>query len=201
MIQVIAAQPSDLDVLSGVIASAFHDLAASAWLIADQAARREIFPGYFKILIEHAFTCGLVYTTADRDAAALWVPVGSGPPAPPVRYAERLAAATVPWADRFAAFDAALESRHPAGTPHHYLVLLGVSPGRQGRGTGTALLEAHHRVLDRDSLPGYLEASSHRSRQLYLRHGYGDLGAPIDLAGGPGMFPMWRGPGPSDPRN
>lgn len=196
MIQVIAAKPGDLDRLSAVIADAFHDLPPSSWLIADEAARRQIFPGYFRILIVHAFTSGLVYTTAERDAAALWIPAAGGLPAPPARYAERLAAATGPWTDRFTAFDAALESRHPAGTPHHHLALLGVRPDRQGHGTGTALLQAHHRVLDHDSLSGYLEASSPRARQLYLRHGYRDLGPPIDLAGGPSLFPMWRGPGP-----
>jgi len=40
---VVRASPADLEVLSDLIATAFHDLAPSRWLIADPAARRAIF--------------------------------------------------------------------------------------------------------------------------------------------------------------
>ena len=81
---VVRADAADLDILSQVIADAFHDLAPSRWLIPDPAARREIFPGYFRILIEHAMANGVVHTTPDRTAAALWIPVrrGRASPAP-----------------------------------------------------------------------------------------------------------------------
>jgi len=45
--QVIRAGAADLGTLSQVIADAFHDLAPSRWLMADPAARRDIFPAYF----------------------------------------------------------------------------------------------------------------------------------------------------------
>jgi len=195
MTPVIRAQAADAGSLSALIAGAFHDLPPSRWLISDEAARREIFPGYFRLYIEHALASGVVYTTPGRDAAALWMPIGPEPPDPPDGYTERLLAATAPWTPRFVAFDAALDRRHPAGTPHHHLALLGVRPGRQGRGTGTALLESYHRMLDTEArAPAYLEASSRRNRSLYLRHGYADHGPPIRLPGGPLMYPMWREP-------
>ena len=62
--------------LSQVIADAFFDLAPCRWLIDDLAARREIFPGFFRMYVEHAMADGLVYTTAGRTAAALWIPTG-----------------------------------------------------------------------------------------------------------------------------
>ena len=99
-------------------------------------------------------------------------PPGPGPPARWPGYRQRLAAATAPWTGRFAVFDQALEAHHPAGVPHQHLAILAVRPGRQGRGIGTALLTARHRDLDRDGVPAYLEASSPRARDLYLRHGY-----------------------------
>ncbi len=191
---VVPADAADLRTLSQVIADAFHDLAPSGWLIADPAARAKIFPGYFRLYVEHAIAAGIVHITPGRAAAALWLRVGADPAGQPAGYAERLAAATSPWTNRFLAFDAALETRHPAGTAHHHLAILAVRPGRQGQGTGTALLHACHQALDRDGAPAYLEASDLRTRRLYLRHGYADHGPPIRLPDGPLMYPMWREP-------
>ena len=58
--------------------SAFHDLPQSEWLISDPDARRQILPGYFQLLIEHAMASGTVHTTAGHAAVALWIPVGRG---------------------------------------------------------------------------------------------------------------------------
>ena len=196
--QIVRASGADLVVLSEVIAEAFFDLPPSHWLVPDRAARREIWPGYFRIYVEHALAAGVVHTTPGRDAAALWLPVGKEPPAPPDGYAAALAKVTGPYVDRFVAFDAALDSRHPAGMAHHHLAILAVRPDQQGRGTGTALLAAYHHQLDSHiARPAYLEASSQRTRQVYLRHGYADLGPPIALPGGPPMFPMIRMPQPA----
>ncbi len=191
--QVIRAGPADLDTLSQVIADAFHDLAPARWLVADPAARAQIFPGYFRLFVEHALAHGVVHTTPGRTAAALWIPAGPDGAGPPAGYDARLRAATGPWAERFRDFDAALDGSHPAGVPHHHLAMMAVRPDRQGRGTGTTLLGRYHEILDRDvGVPAYLEASDLRTRRIYLRHGYADHGPPIRLPGGPLMYPMWR---------
>jgi GNAT superfamily N-acetyltransferase len=190
----VTAGPADADALSHVIADAFHDLPPSRWLIADPGERARIFPGFFRILVDWALADGAVTTTPDRDAAALWIPAGDQPPSPPPDYPDRIAAVAGPRASRFEAFDATLEEHHPAGSPHEWLAIIGVRPGRQGRGIGSALLSARHRDLDRDRRPAYLEAASPLARDLYLRHGY-DLrpGAPFHLPdGGPPMWPMLR---------
>jgi GNAT superfamily N-acetyltransferase len=194
--QVVRASAADLDALSQVIADAFHPLAPSRWLIADPAARRAILHAYFRIHAEHAITAGVIHTTPDRAAAALWLPTGPGTPGEPPGYAARLAAATAPWTGRFQTFDTALDARHLARVAHHHLALLAVRPDRQGQGTGTALLRAHHQALDRDGIPAYLEASDLRTRRIYLRHGYADHGPPICLPAGPMMYPMMREPRP-----
>ena len=191
---VLTADAADLDMLCAVIASAFHDLAPSRWLIADPVARRKVFPGYFRLYVEQALATGLAQCTADRTAAALWLPGGPAAPGPAPGYAARLAAATSPWTGRFVCFDGALEARHPVGIVHSHLAILAVRPDRQRHGLGTALLRARHQVLDSDGVPGYLEASDWATRRLYLRHGYDDLGPPIQLPGGPAMYPMWREP-------
>ncbi len=195
---VIRAGAADLDVLSHVIAGAFCDLAPSRWLIPGQAARRQVFPGYFRLYVERALARGVVHTTPGRTAAALWVPAGDQEAGPPDGYDARLAAVTGPWVSRFRIFDAALDRHHPAGTSHWHLAILAVRPDRQGRGTGAALLAVGHAVLDRvRGTPAYLEASSVRARDLYLARGYALLpGAPFHLPGdGPPLWPMWRQPG------
>jgi GNAT superfamily N-acetyltransferase len=190
---IVSAGAADLDLLGQVIADAFYGLPPSRWLIPDDAARRAVFPGYFRLLAEYALRDGVVQTTTGRTAAALWIPVGAAGPGHPADYPGRLAAVTGPWADRFAAFDAALAARHPAGIAHHHLAILAVRPDRQGCGTGTALLRSYHREIDRDpASPAYLEAADERTRRVYLHRGYADHGPPVRLPAGPRMFPMWR---------
>jgi GNAT superfamily N-acetyltransferase len=193
---VITAGPADADTLSDLIAKAFLYLPPSRWLIGDPAARRAVFPSYFRIYVEHALATGIVHTTPGRTAAALWLPVSARGPAPPARYDARLAAATGRWHTAFTAFDTALESHHPAGAAHHHLALLAVHPDHQGQGTGSLLLAAHHAALDHAGIPAYLEAATVRTRRLYARHGYLlRADAPIRLPGdGPLMWPMWREP-------
>jgi GNAT superfamily N-acetyltransferase len=195
MTSVIRAAAADLDTLSRLIASAFADLDPSRWLISDPAERRQILPGYFRILLDHAHASGLIHTTADHAACALWLPAGPGAPPPPADYDTRLAAIAGSRADQFRAFDAALEARHPTAVAHQHLAILAVHPDRQGQGLGTTLLDAHHAVLDRECLPAYLEASDQRTRRYYQARGYTDHpGLPVQLPHGPQMHPMVRQP-------
>jgi GNAT superfamily N-acetyltransferase len=209
---IVRAGEADIEVLSQVIADAFFPLAPCQWLIPDETARRAILPGYFRMHVEHAMADGLIHTTPARDAAALWLPLGPQLPQPPEGYDELLAQITGPWAERFVAFDAELDDHHLTGTAHEHLAILAVRPSRQGQGTGTALLDARHAVLDQQGTTAYLEASDERTRAIYLSHAYADYGAPIQLPpspflhgdpGAPGqpadrvhMYPMLRSPKP-----
>ena len=195
--QIVRAGQADIGVLAQVIAEAFFALAVCRWLIPDGPARRAAFPGYFGLYVEHAIADGLAETTPDRAAAALWIP-GDGPGAPPGGYTGQLAAITGPHLANFLAFDEHLDNHHPAGTFHEHLAILAVRPDRQGQGIGTALLHAHHAVLQDQSIPAYLEASDERTRRLYLDHGYADHGTPIEFADGVRMYPMWREPPTAD---
>jgi GNAT superfamily N-acetyltransferase len=187
------AGPGDLDALSRVLAEAFHPLPPSRWLIPDDAERAEIFLPYFRLLLDTALASGIVATTPARDAAALWIPSGARPLPD---YGDRLAVITGPLLPQFRAFDAAMEKHHPGHVPHDWLAVIGAAPARQGQGAGSALLAARHRDLDRAGRGAYLEAADLRARGLYLRHGYADHGPPIELPGGPLMYPMWRDPRP-----
>jgi GNAT superfamily N-acetyltransferase len=191
---IVRADDADIEVLSQVIADAFFPLPPCRWLIPDEAARREILPGFFRMYVEHAMAGGVVYTTAARTAAALWIPTRAEGPRQPDRYDEQLAEATGQWAERFVTFDQELDAHHMTGAAHHHLAILAVRPDLQGHGTGTALLDTYHAILDSEGTVAYLEASDERTRGIYLRHGYVDHGSPIELPGGPFMYPMVRHP-------
>ena len=79
---------------------------------------------------------------------------------------------------------------HPT-EPHWYLPLIGVDVTRHGCGYGSALLRHALERCDRDRLPAYLEATSPRSKALYERHGFEELGV-IQAGGSPPMWPMLR---------
>jgi GNAT superfamily N-acetyltransferase len=191
----VSAEPKEVEALGQVIADAFFDLAPSRWLIPVPEERRAIFPVYFRLYVMHALSSGIVDTTPDRTAVALWLPISESGPCPPPDYERQLTMLTHPWTQQFVTFDAALDRHHPIGTAHHHLAILAVRPDRQGRGIGSALLRGHHAALDGGhGIPAYLEASDLRTRRLYLAHGYRDCDQPIELPNGPFMYPMWRDP-------
>ena len=152
--QIVVAQPQDTDVLSRVIALSFHPLDPSCWLIPDADARREIFPGYFRLYVEDAMERGRVYTTADRTAVALWFPGGDGDDSgsdsdggsdgdkesAAAEYDAKLAAATGSWVDRFRTFDGLLDAHHPTDIRHDHLAILAVHPDHQHQGIGSRML-------------------------------------------------------------
>lgn len=192
--EIIPAQAHDTDVLSSLIATAFHHLAPSAWLIPDTHERHLRMPDYFRIFVADAIARGHVYTTPQADGVALWIPVTETGDTGPDGYDQALAAATRTWLHRFKTFDEQLAAHHPTGLRHDHLAILAVHPTSQRRGIGTALLAAHHERLDRAEPPvaAYLEASDAQTRRIYLARGYADHGDPIQLPGGPEMFPMIR---------
>jgi GNAT superfamily N-acetyltransferase len=198
-VSIRSAEPTDAKVLAQVIADAFHDLPVCRWLVPDPEERRRVLPPHFQIYVEHGIEYGIVHTTDELDAVAVWFSdAPQGVPDIP-DYDSRLAEACEPHTPRFVLLDEAMHHAHPTGTPHEHLALLAVDPTGQHGGIGSALLAARHEYLDAYGIPAYLEASSLRSRSLYLRHGYADLGEPFAVPGGPEptMWQLWREPAES----
>lgn len=189
--EIVRAEANQAARVAGLLAEAFEPLAVSAWLVSDPDGRRRVLAANFQIFVELAFPYGHVEITDEFDAAAVWFH-GSEFPAPP-DYESRLLDACGQWVDRFRILDEYFAAHHPHEA-HHHLAFLGVQPNHQGGGIGSVLMGAHHRRLDEAGIPGYLEASSERARDLYLRHGYRLLGEPFHLPDGPPFWPMWREP-------
>jgi GNAT superfamily N-acetyltransferase len=191
--EILRAETDQAGRIAGLLAEAFEPLPVSAWLVSDPDERHRVLTANFQIFVEHAFPHGRVEVTGDLDAAAVWFHGSEFPPPPD--YEARLVDACGRWLDRFQILDEQFAANHPHDH-HHHLAFLGVQANRQSTGLGSVLMGAHHRRLDEAGIPGYLEASSLRSRELYLRHGYRLMGDPFYLPDGPPFWPMWREPRP-----
>ena len=84
----------------------------------------------------------------------------------------------------------ALERAHPR-EQHFYLFFMAVDPRFQGKGLGSALLEATLRHIDRAGMPAYLENSNPINARLYERAGFVARNS-ISPKGAPPLIPMWR---------
>ncbi|MCC3761804.1 GNAT family N-acetyltransferase [Glycomyces sp. TRM65418] len=179
--------------VAAMLAVEFNDLPTARWLVDDPDERLRAVRGQFELIVEHALGHGGVVTSGDLDGAVVWFD-HTVPPPPVPDYDERLRAACGAHTDRFHRLDRVMEEHHP-GDPHHYVALVGVRKERRGNGIASAMLRRHHRVLDRDGIPAYLEAVSPETAKLYETLGYRAHGEPYGLEpGGPFLYPMWREP-------
>ncbi|MER7234575.1 GNAT family N-acetyltransferase [Streptomyces olivaceus] len=178
---------------------AFQDDPVSSWVFPGVEYRRRTHHRLMAAFADAVFADGRIDLTEDASACALWLPfpaegdVDAGDPGAgdvPARVRE----AVDPENERVELIARLTEDIHPAGRAHAYLWMIGVAPGRQGEGLGTALIGTVLDRCDREALPAYLEASSARSKVLYERLGFEFTGRALDLPDGPRMWPMWREP-------
>ena len=182
--------------LAGVLARAFEDDPVSAFVLPDRSTRRRRLEALYRLLfVPDALRDDGCYTTADRGCVALWKPADA--PRPSLLEALRLAPGLArvlgrqtPRALRVLTY---MEAQVPQ-EPHSHLVLLGTDPRWQGQGLGSLVLRETLAPLDRERVPAYLEASTPRSRALYLRHGFAVMNEVRLPGGGPPLWRMWRDP-------
>lgn len=182
------ASPADRDTVLAVLTEAFGGDSLAGWLFPDpDPAERDRLARRFHL---HQVTdpAAEVYLS-DEDGVAVWHLV----PGPAAESEQPDRAVLGETADRLAALGRALAPRRPA-VAHLHLSCMGVTGARQGAGIGSAMLRHRLAEADAEQLGAYLEASSPRSRALYRRHGFTDLGDPVEPTGGPTLWPMWRTP-------
>jgi len=183
-----AAAVADRRVVSDILTEAFMDDPVARWLFPAPEERRRLQSRFYAHLLDRdAAEAHLV----GRAGASVWLtltagqaPDDEGPDAPTMH---SIFGDSAP---RLRTLGQALAERHPRREPHLYLACMGVVGGRQGTGIGSAMLR--HGLERAAGRAAYLEASSARSRALYLRHGFEDLGEPVQLPDGPPLWPMWR---------
>ncbi|NEY32539.1 GNAT family N-acetyltransferase [Streptomyces sp. PRKS01-65] len=193
-----AAGEDDRDLIVRLLDESFQDDPVSGWVFPGAAHRRRTHPRLMAAFTDLVLAEGRVDVTEDGAACALWlsVPAGAHAGDPDDDGPARMRAAVDPDNERVELIGRLTAAIHPSDRAHEYLWMIGVTPGRQGEGLGTALIGSVLDRCDRENLPAYLEASSDRSRRLYERLGFARTGPVLDLPDGPPMWPMWREPRP-----
>src|SRR5699024_12766146 len=125
-------------------------------------------------------------------AVSFWIPRAEAPEAAAPRSGSGAGTGEDPVGRRLAVLEDATEGARP-DVPHLHLSSMAVLPGQRGRGAGGAMLTAGLARAEELRLPVHLEASTPASRRLYVRYGFRDHGAPLELPGqGPVLRPRWR---------
>jgi ribosomal protein S18 acetylase RimI-like enzyme len=192
------AAMEDAPALARTLALAFADDPVSVWFFPRETDRlQRLQRAYERLFLRRiALPREVTFTVASHAGVAMWLPPGQAHPGAleQLRLLPAMVAEFGRDLPRAMRGMGAMDAVHPH-EPHWYLWLLGVDPQRQGEGLGSRLLAEALERCDRDRVPAYLQATTPRSRALYLRHGFedhGELRLPDD---GPQLWPMWREPG------
>lgn len=147
------------------------------------------FPQVMNYFGGRAFDQNCAFRNEDFTAGALWLPPGIHPDE------ENLIACferTVAKEKHDALFETfgEMDKFHPDEDCWH-LAFIAVDPTCQGRGEGSALLEACLVHCDNDGRPAYLESTNAANLSLYKRYGFKEMGV-IKAEHAPPLFPMFR---------
>lgn len=188
------ASAGDVPRIASALARAFFDDPVFRYASPDDDRRREMLPSFFSLYTEAFLRHDEIYAAREVTGAALWAPPGKLPVSEEdaEEFGRRLEDLSGADAQRMFELGKLFDEHHPPGS-YYYLQFMGVEPGSQGRGIGSALMAPVLERCDRDGLRAYLDATSARNRKLYERHGFRASGE-FGPTGGPPLWPMWREP-------
>ncbi|WP_327114818.1 GNAT family N-acetyltransferase [Streptomyces sp. NBC_01341] len=193
-VRIRQADRGDRDQVVRILDEAFHEDPVSSWVFPDEDHRRAVHGRFLGVFADITLSQGRIDLLEDGTAAALWISVPAGAPQGTDDTPALMRETADPDNERAELVGRLTGAVHPHDRAHEYLLMIGVSPQRQGEGIGEALMRGVLERCDREGVPAYLEASSERSRRLYERLGFGFTGKAVELPEGPLMWPMWREP-------
>lgn len=186
------AVPADRGPIAAMLARAFADDPAMAYIFPDPRDRAKRLPRLFALLFDEDAP-GMRLVTGDAQAATLWQRPGT--PAVSsltlLRRAVPLVATlgmALPRALRVAdALDA-----HAPPERHWYLHIAGVDPAQQGKGLGGASIREGLARAASNGVPAYLETATERNVGLYQSLGFAVTSEWSVPRGGPKFWSMLR---------
>ncbi len=174
------ATQRDVPDLAAVLARAFAEAPFYSYLTGTAPERNQRMRDGWSGLLRHASDrLSTTYTTDDLAGVAVWHPPGYGGASfiGSLRLLPSVAR-LVGGMRRLRGVSRAVAElerhrhRH-APNPHFYLSALGVDPGRQREGIGTALLRPVLERADDQKMPAYLETATAVNVLMYERVGFG----------------------------
>ena len=183
--------PSGADQAVGTVVLAFSADPIARWFYPDPHQYLLHLPSFVRAFAGKALEHNSAYSVDGYSGVALWLPPGVHPDEDAL---VALLKRTIPAETQreIFAFIEQMDGGHPS-EQHWYLPMIGVDPGKQGQGYGSALLKHSLERCDREGKLAYLEASSRKSIPLYQRHGF-ELVGTIQVRSSPPLFPMLRQP-------
>jgi GNAT superfamily N-acetyltransferase len=188
-VKVIGAEDRQRAVASLTLAFSSDPVVRWAW--PDQERYLAYWPPFIQAFGGGAFDHDTAHGMEGCTAVARWLPPGAESDGEAVIGLARESMNDETFEDIGNLFEQ-MDEHHPTDE-HWYLPLTGVDPMAQGRGLGAALLRHALETCDSDGLPAYLEATSPRSRNLYLRHGFNVIQI-IQAGSSPPLWAMLRPP-------
>jgi GNAT superfamily N-acetyltransferase len=181
-----------------VLAQAFIDDPAMAYLFPDAAGRADRLARFFTTITrvdtttEH-WTLALDIT-GNPVAATLWRPPGAWvtPVSAMLRLLPQLITTFRTGLPRALALQSVLEAHHPKA-PHWYLQFAGCVPTAQGKGYGGAAIRERLARCDATGMPAALETATPSNLGLYQSLGF-VITDTHDVRNGPTFWNMWRDP-------
>ena len=172
-------RPDQRAAAAETLAEAFHDDPLLALLAPEPRRRAEIGRWFFQTSVDYGMRWGRVWV-ADDAAVSVWLPPGTRfDPLRSLRVGMGAFPCRVGWRPmlRIVRVAPALARLHRlVRGPHWYLMTIGTRPSRQGEGLGSSVLAAGTSQADLEGLPCYLETSTRRAVDFYVRHGFDVVG-------------------------
>jgi ribosomal protein S18 acetylase RimI-like enzyme len=190
------AAPDERALVADVLARAFIDDPAMAWLFPQRTERARRLAFLFGLMARLDPDPGL-WSLALGDAggvmaAAMWRPPGQWgtPTSAMIRHAVPLLRTFGLALPRALRMQNIIEAHHPHA-PHWYLQFAGCLPECQGRGLGGAAIRARLAQCDAAGLPAAMETATQANVGLYQSLGFEVTGT-YDIRDGPHFWSMWR---------
>lgn len=188
---------SELPALLAVLARAFRDDPFVGWVVRGGPGREERAAAYFDLMLRRvSFAQGAAFSTEARTGVAAWVPPHAWPPSMGAQVAMLPQTLSFVGLSRLGVVSEGaerMEALRPR-TAHWHLALLGVDPGSQRSGAGSALLAHGLARADEDGVPAHVETSVPANVPFYERAGFAVV-ARIALPGdGPPVWALTRTP-------